>query len=126
MTPPILGRQYRVPSMRRIGKGTETARLYTDEETATEAFARAAKRLEAVLTQAGVLPATADHYLDVRPEAILTFLDGQDTGAALVACLAYLDWCRVNRPSTFNVALRVDWADQRGHACPVCETPLPE
>lgn len=113
-------RQYRVPTMRKIGRGEQTETLYAAEAKATEALGTAARRLEEVLVHAGVLTNPVDHYKDVRPEAIFTLLEGQDQGAALVACMAFLDWYRANREETFRAAL-IDWEDQRANACPVCE-----
>lgn len=115
--------QYRVPHMRKIGRGEGTEALYLAESKSAEALGVAARRLEEVLLDAGVIGEPVDHYKDVRPEAIFTLLESQDTGAALVACLAFLDWHRVNRPANFRAAL-IDWEDQRAKACPVCEGPI--
>ena len=111
--------QYRVPHMRQIGRGPITEALYVAETKATEALGAAARRLEEVLWQTGVIGEPVDHYRDVRPEAIFTLLESQDTSAALVACLAFLDWYRTNRPDTYRAAC-IDWTDQRSAACPAC------
>lgn len=115
--------QYRVPQMRQIGRGPDTERLYAAETVATAALATAARRLEEVLLAKGVIADPVDHYKDVRPEAIFTLLEGQEHGAALVACLAFLDWYRANRADTFRAAL-IDWESQRANVCPVCEGPI--
>lgn len=117
--------QYRVPDMRKIGRGEDTEQLYAAETKAAAALATAARRLEEVLLKYGAIGEPVDHYKDVRPEAIFTMLESQENGAALVACMAFLDWYRANRPDTFRAAL-IDWESQRVNACPVCEGPIRE
>jgi hypothetical protein len=110
--------------MRKIGRGEDTEKLYLAEAKASEALGAAARRLEEVLIAHGLIGPEVHHYMDVRPEAIFTLLESQESGAALVACLAFLDWYRANRQDVFRRAL-ADWETQRANACPVCEGSLP-
>lgn len=109
----------RVPHPRRIGRGPETKALYAAEERSTAAFAAAARRLEEVLLANKVIVDPVDHFRQVRPEAIFTFLEGQEDAAALAACFGFIAWMRAERPEKFREAIE-NWVEQRGAECPTC------
>lgn len=128
---------YTVPTMRRIGRGSDTEKLYRLEHDRDNAVRMAAAELARVLRSYGVIERDATqgtpYYTDVLPEALFSLLEGEDTSAALLAALAFVDWYRINRTETYETVFR-HFSEHRAimnghmvnHECPACGLPPAE
>lgn len=115
--------EYRIPQMRRIGRGGDTKQLYKAEDRLIHAQRAAREALAGVLAAYG-LP--ADEWKDANPESLFSFLDSQDLNASFLACFSFLKWYRENRADQYRAAFDY-FTDTTGpHTCPACNATTPE
>lgn len=95
-------RQYRVPGMQRVDRGSDTERLYTEESRRGSVMERIGEEWLKLAAKFGWHPSPLNKrehlYTHAMPQVLFDTLESFDTNASLLAALAFVEYHRRRDP----------------------------